>query len=178
MSALPKAAAAAGAATAGAVVLRRRLRTNAHGAGHTEAAEGPTARDALTILAPVDQVQEAWRRHWDAEIDDVADDRIAWHAPDRYGGGAGETRFAPAPGDKGTELRVEVQLDRSAVAGVAERLAGEAPQQQLRMDLRKFKSVVEAGEAVEIAGQPTGRGPVARRLQEHAAKLARTGGRA
>jgi uncharacterized membrane protein len=49
---------------------------------------------------------------------------------------SGTVRFTPAPGGRGTEVRVEL------------RLFGEDPGQQVESDLRRFKQVMETGEVV------------------------------
>jgi uncharacterized membrane protein len=97
---------------------------------------------------------------WDAEI--TADEpysRIEWRSlPGSIVEHRGSVRFRRAPGDRGTAVRVE--MDYSPPAGrlghwVA-KLFGEAPDQQIREDLRNFKRVMEVGEAPSIAGQPRG----------------------
>jgi uncharacterized membrane protein len=89
---------------------------------------------------------------WDAEIiDDKPNELIAW----RSIGGAdvdnsGSVRFAPAPGGRGTEVRVEIQYGRpgGVIGATIAKLFGEAPEQQVEEDLRRFKQVMEAGEVV------------------------------
>jgi hypothetical protein len=56
-----------------------------------------------------------------------------------------ETRLAVAPGGRGTEAAARLPHDP---AGVARRLAGKDPRQELRRALRDMKSLVEAGEVV------------------------------
>jgi len=97
---------------------------------------------------------------WDAEIvNEMADTLIAWESCD----GAdianwGAIRFSPAPGDRGTEVTVELEYDPIAGAtGVAfAKLFGEEPSQQIEEDLRRFKQVMETGELPTTAGQPRG----------------------
>jgi hypothetical protein len=66
----------------------------------------------------------------------------------------------PAPGGRGTEVRVELRYSPPAgVLGKAvARLFGESPQQQVRSDLRRFKQVLETGQVLEseatIHGRP------------------------
>jgi uncharacterized membrane protein len=67
--------------------------------------------------------------------------------------------FDTAPGGRGTEVRVEMDY-RAWPAGrvgmAMARLAGEAPHQQVRDDLRRFKQVMEVGEIVRSEGSPRG----------------------
>jgi len=97
---------------------------------------------------------------WDAEIvDDLPGERLAW----RSVAGAdvpnsGVVRFGPAPGGRGTEVRVELtyQPPAGAVGNTAARLLGEEPRQQVTDDLRRFKQVLETGEVVRSDGSPDG----------------------
>jgi uncharacterized membrane protein len=109
--------------------------------------------DAVTML---DQRRARWvirapsgaALEWDAEI--VADEpgrRIAWRAaPDSAVPNLGTVTFADLPDDGGTDVRVEFAYEPKAgpIGAAAVRLFGEEPRQQLRADLRRFKSVVEA----------------------------------
>jgi uncharacterized membrane protein len=59
-------------------------------------------------------------------------------------------RFDRAPGGRGTEVRVEVVYNPpggALGAGIA-KLFGEAPEQQIKGDLRRLKQVLEVGEVV------------------------------
>jgi len=71
----------------------------------------------------------------------------------------GVIRFVPAPGDRGTEVTVELEyrpIAGSFGAAVA-KLFGEEPGQQLEEDLRRFKYIMETGEVPTTTGQPRGR---------------------
>jgi uncharacterized membrane protein len=89
---------------------------------------------------------------WDAEItSDRPNERIAWRSlPGAKVPNAGQVRFEPAPGDRGTVVRVEFDYNPPAgVLGAAvARLFGEEPNQQVAGDLRRFKQVMEIGEVV------------------------------
>jgi uncharacterized membrane protein len=98
---------------------------------------------------------------WEAEtVDDQPDRRIAWESvanatvPNR-----GAVEFDPAPGNRGTILRVDLQYDPpGGAAGAAiAKLFGKEPSQQIGEDLRRFKQLVETGEVA------TGQSPSARR---------------
>lgn len=70
----------------------------------------------------------------------------------------GIARFVDAPGNRGTEIHLE--LDDGASGGrvgeVVKRVSGEDPQQRARDDLRRFKQFAEAGEIVRSDGAPEG----------------------
>ncbi|MFC0505934.1 SRPBCC family protein [Micromonospora costi] len=97
---------------------------------------------------------------WDAEIvDDQPNRSIAWRSmPGTRVPNAGRVRFVPAPGDRGTEVRV--QLGYAPPAGslgrAVAKLFGEEPEQQVRDDLRRFKQVLETGDVVRSEGSPDG----------------------
>jgi len=98
---------------------------------------------------------------WDAEItEDIPSERIAWKSlPGARVVNQGSVQFLQMPGDRGTAVRVE--LDYQPPAGrlgkwIA-KLFGEAPDQQIREDLRAFKSQMEVGEVPTVEGQPHGK---------------------
>jgi uncharacterized membrane protein len=126
------------------------------------------------------------RQQWEAVIDeDEAPRRIGWHATSqRYGGHRGLVTFTPAPGGRGTEVRAEIHYQPPlgpvgrTVGDAIAKVVGESPTQQLREDLRRFKAVIECGEAVVIDGQPSGRSGPRRAVTSYLAAQARSGGRA
>lgn len=87
---------------------------------------------------------------WPAELsEERSGERLSWRSLE----GAdvenrGSVHFRPAPGKRGTEVRV--QLLYRPPGGAAGRtiawLFGEEPEQQLSDDLRRFKQVIETGE--------------------------------
>jgi uncharacterized membrane protein len=98
---------------------------------------------------------------WDAEItEDRPNELIAWRSLDGADvDNSGTVRFEPATGGRGTVVRVEIDYRPPAGAlGLAvAKLFGEAPQQQIEGDLRRFKNLMEAGELPTTAGQPAGK---------------------
>jgi uncharacterized membrane protein len=98
---------------------------------------------------------------WDAETTDVRENElIAWRTvPDSDVEHFGQVSFRPAPGNRGTE--VKVVLEYRPPLGRAGRLLallfGEEPEQQIREDLRHLKQILEAGEVPTTKGQPSGR---------------------
>jgi uncharacterized membrane protein len=92
------------------------------------------------------------RVSWDAEItDDRPNERIAWQSlPGADVPNRGQVLFLPAPGGRGTEVRVD--LEYAPPAGVlganVAKLFGREPSEQIDGDLRRFKQVMEVGEVV------------------------------
>ncbi|GAA2190180.1 SRPBCC family protein [Micromonospora lupini] len=97
---------------------------------------------------------------WDAEIiDDQPNRSITWRSlPGTRVANAGRVGFVPAPGDRGTEVRVHLRYapPAGALGRAVAKLFGEEPEQQVRDDLRRFKQVLEAGEVVRSEGSPNG----------------------
>lgn len=98
---------------------------------------------------------------WEAEIvNERENELIAWRSlPGADVDHAGSVQFRPAPGDRGTEVKVVAEYRPPAgAAGVAvAKLLGADPAARLREDLRRFKQIMEAGEAPTTEGQPSGR---------------------
>jgi uncharacterized membrane protein len=93
---------------------------------------------------------------WDAIIvDDRPNQRIAWETVAGSGiDHTGLVSFRPAPGNRGTEVRVELRYAPPAgrLGATLARLFGEEPEQQIQADLRAFKSVMETGEIARATG--------------------------
>ncbi len=96
---------------------------------------------------------------WDAEItDDRPNELIAWRSVE---GSAipnhGRVRFQRAPRGRGTEVRVTLAYapPLGKLGATVAKLFGEEPKQQLEDDLRRLKSLLEAGEIPTIEGQPS-----------------------
>jgi uncharacterized membrane protein len=87
---------------------------------------------------------------WDAEIvQDREGEWIAWRSlPGSQVEHSGSVRFSPAPGARGTEVRVQMEYVPPAgrFGRVIAMLFGEEPEQQIREDLRRFKQLMETGE--------------------------------
>jgi uncharacterized membrane protein len=103
---------------------------------------------------------------WNAEaVEDRPGELIAWRS---LPGGdvvhSGIVGFADAPGDRGTEVHVDLEYAPPAgkAGSLIAKLFGEEPNLQVRDDLRRFKQVIETGEVVRSEGTPEG--TLARRL--------------
>jgi uncharacterized membrane protein len=92
------------------------------------------------------------RVEWDAEIvADQPNSLIEWTSIEGSGiHNNGRVLFEPAPGGRGTIVRVELHYHPPAgLLGIAvAKLAGEEPGQQIDEDLRAFKQIMEVGEVV------------------------------
>jgi uncharacterized membrane protein len=66
--------------------------------------------------------------------------------------------FKPAPGGRGTDVRVRLQYHPPAgkVGAAIAWMFGEEPSQTIQEDLRRFKRLMEAGEIPTVEGQPRG----------------------
>lgn len=130
----------------------------------------PRFMDHLESVTVTDEKRSHWVAKapagrtvaWDAEIiNEKVDELIAWKS---LGGAdvdnAGSVRFVDAPGDRGTEVRVV--LDYIPPAGRLGKwvamLFGEAPEIQIKEDLRRFKRIMEAGYTPTTEGQSAGSG--------------------
>jgi uncharacterized membrane protein len=100
---------------------------------------------------------------WDAETtEDVPNQRIAWRS---LPGGdletSGSVTFKPAPANRGTVVRVEMEMSCHAPIarsnGFFARLMGKVPEQHLQNDLRRLRQWLETGEIARTEGQPAGR---------------------
>ncbi len=121
---------------------------------------------------------------WDAEItSEEPGRRLAWRSlPGSRIDNSGTVHFAPAPGDRGTEVKVVLHYDvpGGRLGRAVATLFGEEPTQQVRDDLRRFKQVIETGDLVRSDGLPGGTEarkqgvqrpaqPLGRRLQKESA---------
>ena len=110
------------------------------------------------VTAPTGRVE------WDSLIiNDEPNAMIAWRS--REGAevpNAGSVRFAPAPGDEGTEVTVAIEYDPpgGALGKFAAKLTGEDAGLQIYITLKRLKALMEAGEIPTTEGQSVG-GPQA-----------------
>jgi uncharacterized membrane protein len=89
---------------------------------------------------------------WDAEItNEVPNELIAWRSTgDAEVYNAGTVLFRPAPGGRGTEVRVDLEYDPpfGKLGSKVAMLWREEPGQQVQDDLRHLKQMLEIGEIV------------------------------
>jgi uncharacterized membrane protein len=130
----------------------------------------PQIMSHLESVSVIDEKRSHWvakapaiaggKVEWDAEIiNDEPNALIAWRSLENADvDNAGSVRFVPAPGERGTEVKVVIDYIPPAgrVGKWVAKLFGEAPDQQIQEDLRKFKRVMETGEFATTKGQPRG----------------------
>jgi uncharacterized membrane protein len=102
-----------------------------------------SSKAAITVLRPLDEVQRLW------ESPD--------YHPEEIGSDAKVT-FGNAPGDRGTEIYVEVQEEAPGgkIGEVVQKIAGAVPRAKAQDGLRRFKQRVETGEIARSDGSPEG----------------------
>jgi uncharacterized membrane protein len=99
---------------------------------------------AITVHRSREEVEQRWRssdyRHEYIEGADAA------------------VRFSGAPGDRGTEIHVDLERDvpGGRLGEVVAKLAGGDPLAKVKDDLRRFKQQVETGEIARSDGTPEG----------------------
>jgi uncharacterized membrane protein len=102
------------------------------------------SRAAITVLGPKQGIQEAWRSsQYRPEYIDSTDAAVS---------------FRPAPGDRGTEIHVDLERDvpGGRLGEAVQKLTGQEPLANVKDDLRRFKQLVETGEIPRSDGAPEG----------------------
>lgn len=148
-------------------------------------------RDAERLRVALDRqvsIEPAGAESWCCRIDDGSGrgveaavrrtgNLLSWQVERGRLAHEGRLLLTPAPGDRGTELRVELRYPGSRIGRLASGLRGRDPDQVLRTTLRRLKSVLECGQVVSTMRDPSGRGPVAERITRVAREKLTTGGR-
>lgn len=100
------------------------------------------------------------RTAWNSELlEDQPDKLIAWHVHgDTLTGNAGKVSFKAAPGNRGTEVTLELDYYQNPALVAVAKIAGKAAEIQVMETLRRFKELMEAHEIPTIEGQPAGKG--------------------
>jgi uncharacterized membrane protein len=100
------------------------------------------------------------RLEWDAEIyNEKPNELIAWRSLDGNFINAGSVHFEPAPGERGTMVKVVMNYNAPGgkVSALLAKLFGQEPGQVIEEDLRRLKQILETGEVATIEGQSSGR---------------------
>lgn len=97
---------------------------------------------------------------WDAEIvEDREGQILSWQSlPGSQIDNAGSVLFSDATGGRGTVVRVHLDVDPpgGGLGRAVGRMLSPITKQQVHEDLRRFKSLLEAGEVPTTDGQPAG----------------------
>lgn len=96
---------------------------------------------AITVLGAREDIERRWQ--------------LAQHRSDDA---IGTVTFADAPGDRGTEIHVELSEDAQPgkLGGAVKKLTGDEPLANVKDTLRRFKAAVETGEVPRSDGSPEG----------------------
>ena len=126
----------------------------------------PRIMNHLESVTVLDATRSHWKVkapagttvEWEAVVHhEIPNELIAWKSVDEATvPNAGSVHFREAPGGRGTEVKVvlEYQPPAGKVGRLVAKLFGEEPDRQVRDDLRRFKAVMESGEAPTTDGQP------------------------
>lgn len=124
--------------------------------------------DSVTVL---DDRRSEWvacgpmdiKLRWEAEVfEDRENELIAWRSlPGGDVDTAGSVHFQSLEGDRGTSLKLSLKYNPPGgkVTAALAWLVGQGAEARIDEDLRRFKSVMEAGEAPTTVGQPRGPRP-------------------
>ena len=97
---------------------------------------------------------------WEAQISqDVENKLIAWRSIEGSQiPNSGKVEFNETK-DRGTEVKVTIRYEPPAgkIGELAAKVLTEEPNTQVAEDLRRFKSLMEAGEVIKVEGQTSGR---------------------
>jgi uncharacterized membrane protein len=97
---------------------------------------------------------------WDAEIiNEIENELIGWRSLEgSQVDNAGSVHFKDSADGRGTEVRVLLQYNPPAgvLGATVAKLWRQEPGQQIHEDLRRFKTIMEAGELPSTEGQPHG----------------------
>lgn len=101
------------------------------------------------------------RVEWDAEVtEERPNELISWRSLSGADvDNSGSVRFQRAPGDRGTIVRVEMEYTPPGgrLGATIAKLFGRAPEQQIQIDLYRFKQIMETGQVTTTEGQSAGR---------------------
>lgn len=139
----------------------------------------PLWQERITAVTPLSGRTSHWVMgegdkkiaEWDAEITAEEPGRkIGWRSVNGDVSQAGEVRFEPAPGDRGTMviLAQAFEIPGGKLGNAAAGIVGRSPRQTVVENLRHFKQWTEAGEIPTIKGQPTGPRGVSGHIKEFA----------
>jgi len=128
----------------------------------------PEFMSHLESVVPLSETRSRWAAHgpggitieWEAEIiTDQPGHLIAWRSVSGDVDNAGSVRFTEAPGQRGTEIAVQLRYAPPAgqVGATLATVFGQGADRQVREDLRRFKQMMETGEIAD-AGLLTANG--------------------
>jgi uncharacterized membrane protein len=115
------------------------------------------AKAAITVLQPREEVERLWRS--------------GDHRPEYISSAGAEVTFKDAPGDRGTEIHVDLEQDAPGgrIGDTIAKLARTAPLAKVKDELRRFKQLMETGEIPRSDATPEGES-AARKLKPRPAQ--------
>lgn len=128
----------------------------------------PMFMNHLESVIVIDNTRSHWKAtaplgyavEWQAEItEEILNEKIAWRSMEGADiPNSGAVEFRPTA-NRGTEVIVHINYEAPAgkIGSFAAKIFGEEPNQQVAEDLRRFKSLMEAGLIMKVEGQPSGR---------------------
>ena len=78
------------------------------------------------------------------------------YRPDHIQAGDAAVRFVEAPGERGTEIHVELTETSGKLGGIAQKLRGTQSRAKVKDGLRRFKQLVETGVITRSESAPEG----------------------
>jgi uncharacterized membrane protein len=101
-------------------------------------------RAAITVHRSREEVQRLWES--------------SQYRPEYVHGADAAVTFTDAPGDRGTEIHVDLERDTPGgkLGEVVRKLVGSEPLAKVKDDLRRFKQQVETGEISRSDATPEG----------------------
>jgi hypothetical protein len=103
-----------------------------------------SSKASITVLGSLEEVRRRWQNDQ--------------YRPDYIDSADAAVSFSEAPGDRGTEIHVD--LEKSAPGGklgeMLMKLTGKEPLAKVKDDLRRFKAQFETGEIPRSDGTPEG----------------------
>jgi uncharacterized membrane protein len=95
---------------------------------------------AITVMLPREDVERRWQ--------------LAEHGNDAIG----NVTFKDAPGDRGTEIHVEIDEDArpGKIGEAVQKVKGDEPLAKVKDTLRRFKAKLETGEVARSEAVPEG----------------------
>jgi hypothetical protein len=102
------------------------------------------AKAAITVHSPREELERLWRS--------------SEYRPEYVAGAAAAVTFTPAPGDRGTEIHIDLAYDMPGgkLGDIVAKHTGSAPLAKVKDDLRRFKQHVETGEIARSDATPEG----------------------
>ena len=103
-----------------------------------------SSRASITVLRPRDEVERLWNSDgYRPEYTNEADAAVT---------------FSEAPGDRGTEIHVDLDADARGgkIGALVQKLVSSDPRAKVLDDLRRFKQLVETGEITRSEAVPEG----------------------